>query len=628
MTPLITNPTAEDDQFPVVYWKKRFDVRHPSPHPYIATLDIEYNELAKAWRRLQELLPLSDQVPFEERPQTAQDVQTLLRDIQADWTSSQQQRLYSHSAALCDVFSVTVDAHTKLLTVLSGHQFYSSLFYGTLQSIIKASSGYPRVMNGVMKALTKVNQSIYLDPEQSQQRHLTNESIPSIAHFYSHVFFFLGELMDWYARRFKCRLLQSHHENVYLDFRNLVSTVRNTTRDFMHDSVGIDDQNESDGEQSDALMRNADLYLWERARLSQIGRRNIDRRFAAQNALTRLLIWEIQRSAEERSHLREQRGHLLLRMSNAASQQLQPDGGERDSCVVCLTTAPGQDLLIPATPSEKHRHKYSRVELQAASAHLQEHFNHADQLPIHDAGTNITVEGNVVEILNQWATDTYSQVLAIGSSSNTTGDSYFPSSAGQISSCYASLAAETNAPIITFFCSPRPAPKDGMTEFQQGLIALVYSLIRQLLEYLPPVLNGSATHTVKAENFTLLDGTLTSWKEILSLIDTLLYYAPPLLMCIVDGLDRLSDPSTDEYIRSLVRIFVSHTRNPDDSSPGRQSVLKILFTVEGELEALFQTLAENPLTLTESNAIERSAPPTPLISDVEGDVSVEIAVDA
>ncbi|KAL4958495.1 hypothetical protein BDW69DRAFT_18 [Aspergillus filifer] len=628
MTPLITNPTADDDEFPVVYWKKRFDVRHPSPHPVIATLDIEYNELAKAWKRLQELLPLSDQVPFEERPQTAQDVQALVRDIQADWKSSQQQRLYSRSTVLCDVFSVTVDAHTKLLTALPGHHFYSSLLYGTLQSIIKASSGYPRVINGVMKALTKVNQSIYLDPERDQQQHLTNDSIPSIADFYSQVFFFLGELMDWYARRLKCRLLQSHHEDVYLDFRNLVSTVRNTARGFMHNSVSVDGQNESDGEQSDALMQNADLYLWEHARLSQIGRRNIDRRFAAQNALTRLLIWEIQRSAEERSHLREQRGHLLLQMSTAASQQLQPDG-ERDSCVVCLTTAPGQDLLIPATPSEKHRHKYSRVELQAASAHLQEHFNHADQLPIYDAGTKITVDANVVEILKQWATDTYSQVLAIGSFSNTTGDTHFPSRAAQISSCYASLAAETNAPIITFFCSPRPASKDAMTEFQQGLVALVYSLIRQLLEYLPPVLNGSATHTVKADNFTLLDGTLTSWKEILSLIDTLLYYAPPLLMCIIDGLDRLSHPSTDEYIRSLVRIFVSHTRNPDNSSPGRQSILlKILFTVEGELEVLFQTLAENPLTLTESNAIERSAPPTPLISDVEGDVSVEIAVDS
>ncbi|KAL4943194.1 hypothetical protein BDV06DRAFT_190459 [Aspergillus oleicola] len=625
MTPLITNPTTEDDQFSAVYWKRRFDVRHPSPHPIIATLDIEYNELAKAWKRLQELLPLSDQVPFEERPQTAQDVQALIRDIQADWTSSHQQRLCSRSSPLCDAFSVTLDAHTMPLMALPGHQFYSSLFYGTLQSLIKASSEYPRVMDGVMKALTKVNQSIYLS-EQSEPLHLT-DSIPSIAHFYSHVFFLIGELMDWYARRFKCRLLQSHHEDVYFDFCNLVATIRNTARDFMPDFVGTRSQDDSDNEHSEALMRNADLYLWEHARLSQIGRRNIERRFAAQNALTRLLIWEIQRSAEERSKLREQRGFLLLQMSNAASQRLQPDG-ERNGCVVCLTTAPGQDLLIPATPSEKHRHKYSRVELQAASAHLQEHFDHEHQFASHDPGTNIAVDDNVVETLKQWATDTYSQVLAIGSASNTAGGSYFRNRAAQISSCYAILAREINAPIVTFFCSPGQTPRDGMTPFQQGLIALVYSLIRQLLEYLPPVLNGSSTHTVKAENFTLLDGGLTSWKEILSLIDTLLYYAPPLLMCIVDGLDRLSDPSTDEYIRPLVRIFVSHTRNPDDSSPGRQSVLlKILFTVERELDVLFQTLTENPLTLTESNAIERTAPNTPLISDVDGDVSVEISVD-
>ncbi|KAL4927695.1 uncharacterized protein BDV17DRAFT_122687 [Aspergillus undulatus] len=510
---------------------------------------------------------------------------------------------------------------------LPSHQYYSALLYGTLQSIIKASSGYPRVMNGVMKALVKVNRSIYVS-EFNEPLQLTNESTSSIAQFYSHFFFFLAELIDWYARRFKCRLLQSHHEDVYHNLRNLVATIWNTAKGFMHDFVDTEDPYDSDGDRNGMLIQHADLYLWENARLSQIGRQKTDRRFAAENALMRLLIWEIQLSAAERSKLRDERGLLLSQMSDAASRQLRPDG-EQKSAIVCLTTAPGQDLLIPATPSEKHKHKYNRVELQAASAHLQEYFDHNGQRGSHDPGTDIVVGANVIETLKQWATDTYSQILAIGSFPNASGTPYFTSHAGQISACYANLAQDTKSPIITFFCSPQQTTKEGMTAFQAGLIALVYSLIRQLLEYLPPVLNGSSTHTVKAENFTLLDGTLASWKEVLSLIDTLLYYAPPLLMCVIDGLDKLSDPSTDEYIRSLVRIFVCHTRNPEDSSPGRQSVLlKILFTVDGELDVLFQTLTENPLTLSESNAIERTAPNTPLVSDVEGDVSVEIAVDA
>ncbi|KAL4807256.1 hypothetical protein BDV18DRAFT_159475 [Aspergillus unguis] len=607
----------EDAQFSMVYWKKRFDVRHPSPHPVIAILDVEYNELAKAWKRLQELLPLSDQVLFEERPQTAHDVLVLISDIQATWASSPQQHLFNRSRTLCDAFITTLESHSILLAIIPSHQFYSSLFYGALQSIIKASSRYPRVMDGVMKALAKVNRSINL-PQNSDVQ-LSHDPIPALSRFYSHVFFLLGELMDWYARRYKCRLLHSLHEDVYLDFCNLVSRIRNSARGIM---LAFDDpmENDSDCEDPGALMQHTDFYLWEDARLSQIGRRSLERRFAAQNALTRLLIWEIQRSAEQRSRLREKRGMLLLQMFNTASQRFKPVA-QQNSAMVCLTAAPGQDLLIAATTSEKNKHKYSRVELQLASAHLQEYFDHNDQIPTScDESLELVIEENVLESLKQWSADTHSQILAIGDASNTSS-----SPACLISSCYTTLARNTQTPIIAYSCTLPPASlaKDGITLFQQGLIALAYSLIRQLLEYLPPVVNGSPAHTVKAENFTLLDGTLASWKEVLSLIDTLLYYSPPLLMCIIDGLDRLQDASTDEYTRSLVRVFVSHTRRPSDLMPGRQSVLlKILLTVEGNLESLAETLTENPLTMAESDAIERSVPSTPLASDVE------IVVDA
>lgn len=192
-----------------------------------------------------------------------------------------------------------------------------------------------------MKALVKVNQSICL-PENSE-RQLTSDSIPSIAYFYSLLFFFIGELMDWYARRFKCRLLQSRHENVYIDFGNLVSSIQNSARGFMHAFKGVRELSDSDTEMADTVMQHPDLFLWEDARLSQIGRRNIDRRLAAQNALTRLLIWEIQHSAEQRLKLRENRGLLLLQLFNEASQRLRPVG-EQNSAIVCLTTAPGQDL--------------------------------------------------------------------------------------------------------------------------------------------------------------------------------------------------------------------------------------------------------------------------------------------
>ncbi|KAL4880698.1 hypothetical protein BJY04DRAFT_207894 [Aspergillus karnatakaensis] len=592
---------TDDGDFPTIYWNRRFDVRHLSPIPVIATLDIEYNELTKAWKTLEELPPPSDQVIYQERPQTAQDVRRLVHDIQASWASNPKPHLFSRSVALCDAFSTTLDSHTTTLMALPGRQFYSAVFYGVLQSIIKASARYPRIIEGVMKALVEVNHSI--SPPDGEPLQLSRASIPSVAMFYSHVFLFLGELVDWYARRFKCRLLNSRHENVYSDFCSLVSTIQRTAANFMHPGA--------DGHENVTFVQQySESYSWEDARLNQIGHRQNARRNAAQTAFTRLLIWEIQHHDERRLKLLESRGLLLLQLLRLASQQLRPIGGHNE-CTVCLTSAPGQDLLLSPSPLEKSKHKYIRVELQSFSAHLQDYFDEDDQIA-NQIDADVTVGENVMESLKQWAIDTYSQVLVVQSPP---GGLLSP--VGLIASCYANLARET-IPVIVHLCSLPAVATTGNNRFQQGLIALVYSLIRQLLEYLPPVVNGSSSCTIKVESFSPLDGTLASWKEVLSLVDTLLYYAPPLLMCIVDGLDKLQDPSTDQYIRSLVRVFVSHTRKPSSSKPGEQSVLlKVLFTVSEQPESLMETLCENPLTLSESNGLELAITDTPSASEVE-----------
>ncbi|KAL2856663.1 hypothetical protein BJY01DRAFT_171658 [Aspergillus pseudoustus] len=583
-----------------------------SRNPVIATLDVEYNELAKAWKRLQDLLPLPDQVRFQERPQTFQDVYNLVRDIQNKWASNPQQRLLSQSTTLCDTFLATLDAHTLPLTTLPSHQFYSSLLYAALQSIIKAAANYPRIMEGVMKALVQVNQSIYptADSEPSQ---LTQHSIPSVANFYSLTFFFLGELMDWYVRRFNCRLLKSLNEDVYLDFSGLISTIQNSAKQFTDASVDAMDIDYNKYGNTPVPVQHIDLRLWEEARLSQIGRRNIERRFAAQNALTRLLIWEIQRSADRRARLMENREAFLQQIRDTASQRLQAVDQQTEGSVY-LTTALGQDLLLPPTPSETSKHKYTRVELHLASAHLQDYFDSDSHIPEYQPDVNVMVEDSAIEALQQWESDTYSQILAIGGSPNPN----VPNPA-LISAWYANLAIDAKLPLIAHFCSLPLTAKNGLTLYQQGLIALVYSLIRQLIEHLPPVANGTSDRTIKGEQITVLDGTFASWKEVLSLIDTLLDFAPPLLLCVVDGLDKLQHPSTDGYIRSLVRLFVSHTRKPPDSEAGRQDVLlKALFTVAGPPGSLVETLSENPLTLSESNSITAmTASDTPICTDVE-----------
>ncbi|KAE8157974.1 hypothetical protein BDV40DRAFT_276869 [Aspergillus tamarii] len=620
-------PTAEDDQFAASIWRKRFEKRPLSQHPVIGTLDVEYNELAQSWKRFQENLPFADHVEFQERPQTSEDVRAVVRDVQTRWLSHPRQQVFSRSMTLCDTFMETIDPHAVLLMTLPKNESYRSLFYGVLQSIIKASANYPRIMEGVIRALVKVNQSICLPPG-SDGLAFTTDSITCIAKFYSLTFFFLGELMDWYVRRSKCRLLHCLHQDVYLNFRYLIWSIRSSAIHIIGGLIDGMDMDDPKYEKKRKIMQSSDLYLWEETRLSQVGLQKWDRRIIAQTAMTRQLIWEIQHDAAERLQLRAESHLLLLQMLDLTSQRLR-SVTQQNSGIACLTTTVAQDIgmqggdlgtdlpseLTLITSQETSRfkwssgpkHKYTRVELQLASKHLQDFFRNDDQVTDLDSDVDVIAEDSVVESLQQWATNVHSQVLAIGGSPSTA----FPSPVALVSACYATFARKAKLPVISHFCSLPTEERSGMTLFEQGLISLAYSLIRQLIDYLPPVLEGHAACNLNTERFSPLNGTMTSWKEVLSLIDMLLYLAPPVLVCIIDGLDVLEDSSTDGPIRSLVRTLLTHTRHQTspaaDGSQNQDVLLKVLFTVAGRPNTLVETLSENRLILSESNQVSQLA---------------------
>lgn len=208
--------------------------------------------------------------------------------------------------------------------------------------------------------------------------------------------------------------------------------------------------------------------------------------------------------------------------------------------------------------------------------------------------------------LRDWITDRNSQILAIGGSPATA----FPSPVALISKCYANSARQAEVPVISHFCSLPATAASGMSLQEQGLLSLVYSLIRQLIDCLPPIVDCAVSCELSAERLTALSGNLTSWKEVLSLIDILLHFAPPLLICVIDGIDVLQDPSTNVHIRSLVRVFLMHTRHyavPMPDGRTQRVLLKVLFTVAGRPNPLVETLSESQSTVSESN---RSEPPT------------------
>lgn len=90
------------------------------------------------WKSFVRHLPPEDQVEWEERPQTAQDVLALIRNIQSVWLTRPRQWIFARSMSLCDRFVPAVETHTALLAVLPDAEVhYVPLFHGALQTVLK-----------------------------------------------------------------------------------------------------------------------------------------------------------------------------------------------------------------------------------------------------------------------------------------------------------------------------------------------------------------------------------------------------------------------------------------------------------------------------------------------------------
>lgn len=245
---------------------------------------------------------------------------------------------------------------------------------------------------------------------------------------------------------------------------------------------------------------------------------------------------------------------------------------------------------------------------------MQDFFNSDDQICDYEPELKVVADSHVVASLQQWASSARSQALAVGGTQ--TNASLNP--VALISACYATFARRARLPVISHFCVLPTKETKGLKPEEQGLIALTYSVIRQLVDWLPPLVDSDAVLDLSAERFRQLDGTLTSWKAALSLVDTLLQSAPPLLVFIIDGLDAIHSTSTDEHIRELVRVLLTHTRRQPQgglNGQGPTLLLKVLFTVIGKPSALVETMTEHQQEFGENQADSKSSEPV-LTSDL------------
>jgi len=108
------------------------------------------------------------------------------------------------------------------------------------------------------------------------------------------------------------------------------------------------------------------------------------------------------------------------------------------------------------------------------------------------------------------------------------------------------------------------------------MIALLYSLLRQMIELLLP--RFETTTDLSEQRFRGLDGSMDSWQDALSVFQDLLSLMPSTVFCVVDGIHWLDDRSTDTPLRELIDAL-------------RADKLRLLLTTSGRSGCLLEGLA-------------------------------------
>lgn len=450
-----------------------------------------------------------------------------------------------------------------------------------------------------------------------------------VATLYGQIFLFLGEFLRDYVSKARCRLLYSHNEDFKSNFKNLVTSVENLAAMRLGSAAEPIDC---------ADFKACAAYHVDHARLEKVGLEGDARRHASQTTTVWQLILNQQQQKLQNDKLAAEQTRIVeafLASLRAQVHQIEIDaechwsgnsgllppstrGRSTDKKVVHTTT------LDSSKPTPKRR--LLKVVLQQDSSPLQDYFDNNEQIHPFGRDQRLELSSSISKALFDWTQINPSLPLAI-EGSRPLG---LPGRLTMVSACYISVARKHNIPVISHFCASSPR-----TDKRAGVVALVYSLIRQLIELVPPMLDCDSNCDLSGERFRRLNDTVASY-DALAILNTLLRYRPPVLFCVIDALDVLEgsgDESLEQYVRLLVTTLSSHsTRSPTSTqnpaitvtapattttntdmpnpgsstsnstttsdqlpSPGPTGLFKVLFTTAGKSKAVQELFIEQEL---------------------------------
>ncbi|KAI9713830.1 MAG: hypothetical protein M1820_000560 [Bogoriella megaspora] len=557
----------------------------------------ERRRLVEAWTDFQIQLPeparkkwqpwrSKDKVNSQLRelnPVALKDVENTIDECQEQWVKKDR-LLGGKIQATFHKICKSLDSYSGIFQVFPSQNTYVSVLCGSLKMIIQASVTHVETGDAFSSAFRESlchveTVMIYvglMDVEPMRRR---------VSELYGKLFEFIRFAMTWWSSSSFSKFRDAAGRGLYERLQSRVAEMKTSCEDIdrqararglaenrdlritaedtnrmVHDlqrrqslERKLSDSNFQLQRDNQSLRERNEKLLDQQSQFKEIlfAALNTDQALLGERMSDSLLdIWKMREVEERRVPSRSPRRSPLYQISYEAEDEIDLTPDDR-----ALLEEPQPNVLV-------------RDDALSISQSLEQYIFGTRLLRWSKTAIRPTTSGRIADRLQRWSKATSSQFLwVIG-----VPDASLPSNMASLGATITATAQKLNLHCISHFCE-LPGHKQESRE-QKALLGLVYSLIAQLLEQMPPLFQTSDA-PITASRFAALDGTMSTWQEALTLFQDLLKHNPwPLLLCVIDGLTRLDFKGGSPYCEQFVSVLFKHYESSEN-------ITKVLLTSAG-----------------------------------------------
>ncbi|KAJ0123668.1 hypothetical protein J7T55_012135 [Diaporthe amygdali] len=527
---------------------------------------VEYARLARKLLVFEQRSSKEDRLDDTQFECTIEGVVNMIQKIITRWESKKNQGFANKTKALFHRLCRGINSHSSLLEVLPDGNEYVSLFTGVLTVIIKASANHENVARGFAENLCSINQSIG-DIQVDLSLFKIDNMIEAISEFYGHIFLYLSSVLEWIMEKRRTRFIASFNESLVERFEDDIKRISQSA-ERIRNLAQQSSRAEARYHRLETENANRDIRLG----LHGLARQNAEIKHDLEVMKRRQA--QIEETRKQEPRYQKQLGYSVKLFLEERTRH------EQTTHYALKIVSPDQlDILTQSGLQLEKLDQVTEVsssdDVALNSRHLEDYFSR-DRVRLHaNDSAPMPFEPETISRVTDWSNGEAVPMLWIDGPVMDCEEERNP--LPMLTAQLIELTARSHLHVISYFCELSRSVEAAERE-AQATVSLVYSLIRQLIELLPPEFEAPVDFS--EARFRRLDGTLKSCDESMQMFEDLLNLVPAAtVFCFIDGLHLVDDKRVEESLQ----LFLRQLRRDNGK-------LRVLFTTSGRSACLAKEL--------------------------------------